>query len=466
MRSKTPVRRVSPTQDRVKKVPACELPALFSSWLDLPCVTSAELYSSVRTFWLFLYQILSADGSCQKTVDEALCWIRSTTGRNLSSNTSAYCQARARLRLDWLLGLSRRLVCTIEEKAADLGAWLGHRIVIVDGSSSSTADTAANQREWPQPSRQKQGCGFPVVRFVALFSLATGAVLECALGSLHVSERELFRRLWRHLRRGDVILSDKGFGSFGEFYFLAYYGVHCVTRLNARRSTGIRPLKNLGKGDCLVEWVRSGQSPDWIEPGVWKSLPKTMVVRQITYDVEIRGFRTKKITLVTTLLDEVAYQTAAFAELYLRRWKAELWLRDLKTTMGMDILATKSPDMVRKEMAVHAIAYNLIRALILEARQKYEFDSERVSFKGCVNLVHTWAPVIAMSPTAEKQQDLLEALLYYISKQIVRGRPGRCEPRALKRRPKNFQKLTAPRAEFKEIKHRNKYTKSKAMQSA
>lgn len=460
--------RVNATRNRVKDYPPCQLPALFASWLGLPVAEPAGLYDSVRTFWLFLYQILTSDGSCQKTVDEAVCWIRSQTGVTPSSSTSAYCQARARLSTEWTIALLRRLVTSIEDKAAQLPGylWYGHRVVVVDGSSCSMPDTAANQKQWPQPSRQKTGCGFPVVRLVALFSLATGALLESATGPLTVSERELFRQMWRYLRRGDVVLSDKGFGSFGELYFLAYRGVEFVARLNPTRSSGVRHVKELGKGDRLVEWVRIKQCPDWVEKAVWQTLPETMTVREITYTVAHAGFRTHQVTVITTLLDPDKYPPEAFAELYLRRWKGEIWFRDLKTTMGMDVLTTKSPEMIRKELLTHAIGYNLIRALVLESRLKYEFDAHRISFKGCLNLVRTWAPMTAMSENAQKQQDMVEGLLYYISRQIVRGRPGRSEPRAVKRRPKNYQRLTAPREEFKEVKHRNKYTKEKAKKSA
>ncbi len=385
--------KVAPSAAASKKaklsgIPACELPCLFSAWLGLPAGSPSGLYSSVRTFWLFLYQVLSADGSCQEAVDQALAWIGSRRKRPLSDSTSAYCQARQRLDLNWLVGLAHRLVTHIEDAAATV-LWHGHRVVVVDGSSASMPDTKVNQEQWPQPSRQKPGCGFPVVRFVALFSLATGALLESAIGPLTTSERELFRRLWRYLKRGDVVLGDRGFGSWGEFYFLAFRGVDFVSRLNPRRSTGVRHHKQLGKGDRLVEWVRSGVAPDWITKEVWKSLPDTILVREITYTVQKCGFRTKAVTVVTTLLDAQTYPPESFADLYMKRWKAELWLRDLKTTMGMDVLATKSPDMIRKELVVHWIAYNLVRALIAESRRTHDFDRERVSFKGCVNLVRT-----------------------------------------------------------------------------
>jgi hypothetical protein len=323
------------------------------------------------------------------------------------------------------------------------------------------SDTPENQEIYPQPSRQKKGCGFPIMRITALFSLATGAMLAVAKGNLHVSERELFRRLWKHLKPKDVILGDRGFCGFAEFYLLLQRGVDCVMRNHQRRTKGITEIKRLGKDDRLIEWHKMAPNPKWFSKKRWAALPERLLVREIRVQVEIKGFRTKNLILVTTLLDPKAFPKETFAELYRKRWQAELYLRDIKTTMGMNILRCKTPAMVEKELAMHVIAYNLVRALMIESAQTHHIPYERLSFKGSISTVRQWAPTLAL-PTLSpsKRSDLYAQMLFYIAKDQLPYRPNRVEPRAIKRRPSGYQFLMQPRHLFKEIPHRRKYKKA------
>jgi hypothetical protein len=289
--------------------------------------------------------------------------------------------------------------------------------------------------------------------------MATGAILRAAWDSLHVHERTLFHRLWDELKKGDILVADRGFCGFADFYLLLQRGVDCIMRNHQRRTKGVRLLKKLGKGDLLVAWRKSPICPDWLSRETWKMMPDEMTVRQVHVCVDIPGFRTKKIVLATTLLDPKLYPKALFAELYRRRWLAELFLRDIKTSMGMDILKCKSPEMVVKELLMYLIAYNLIRSIMLEAAQTHGCEPLRISFKRTADGLRQWAPAIRGARGAARNR-LIEALLACVAKLTIPHRPDRAEPRAIKRRKKNFQLLNKPRKQFREIAHRNKYTTS------
>jgi hypothetical protein len=299
------------------------------------------------------------------------------------------------------------------------------------------------------------------MRIVVLFSLASGTILAMAKGRLRVSERELFRRLWKYLQPNDVVLADRGFCGFAEFYLLLQRGVDCVMRNHQRRTVGFAELKQLGKDDRLIEWHKMAPHPKWFTKKRWAALPGSLVVREIRVHVEIPGFRTKDIIIVTTLLDPKAFPKEAFAELYRRRWKAELYLRDIKTTMGMDILRCKTPAMIEKELWMYVIAHNLVRALMIESAYPYRIPIERLSFKGSISTVRQWAPALAsLLLSVRKHSKLYKLMLFYIAKDQLPYRPNRVEPRAIKRRPSGYQFLTQPRHIFKEIPHRTKYKKA------
>jgi hypothetical protein len=336
--------------------------------------------------------------------------------------------------------------------------WCGRRVKVADGSSVSMPDTARNQCLYPQPQRVTPGCGFPVMRFVGLFSLASGALLEVAKSSLHVSERVLLRRLWRLLDAGDVLLTDCGFCSYADFYFLRQRGVDCVMGNHPRRSVGLRRVRHLGRGDRIIEWLKTKSCPRWLTPAQWRTVPETLRVREIAFSVTVPGFRSKRIVLATTLLDPKQFPAQAFADLYRQRWKAELFLRDIKITLGMDVLRCKTPEMIHKEFAMHSIAYNLIRALMGQAAQRHDAPLDRISFKGAVATLRQWTPRFTLA-TSTQRQALTDALFLYLARDPIPHRPNRNEPRARKRRPKNYQLLNKPRHLFKETPHRNRYKK-------
>jgi hypothetical protein len=409
-------------------------------------------------FWLFLAQVLSADRTCRETLCSFLGRL-ALQGKTASPGTAGYCKGRRRLPQkdldERLAGLTRN----IRSVYGSSGLWFGHPVKVVDGSSLSMPDTPSNQAVYPQPKSAKPGCGFPVMRITALFGLGTGVLLGLAQGALRIHERTLFRSLWNLLERRDVLLADRGFCSYADLCLLRDRGVDAVMRNHPRRHPRRNRCKRLGRNDYLVRWLKPQIRPDWVDPALWDRLPDTLLLRQITFSTRLRCFRTRSVTLVTTLLDAERFPTSAFPDLYRRRWQAELFLRDIKITVGMDILRCKTPDMIHKELTMHLIAYNLIRLTILEAAAEHETSYVGLSFKGTLSAVRQWAPNFLAAPPT---------LLPFLWKQLLRcvaadglpHRPNRLQPRARKRRPKNYQLLTGPRHLFKETPHRSKYTKT------
>ena len=379
-----------------------------------------------------------------------------------SRGTGGYCQARARLEL---AAVEKVHGLTAEHLQASLPAqplWCGRRVKVVDGSSVSMPDTPKNQKHYPQPGTQKPGCGFPVMRLVVVFCLASGLALEVAKSALKVSERALFHTLFAFFEAGDVLLADRGFCSYADFWRLRQQGVDCVMRNHQRRTTGVLQVKRLAHNDRLVDWIKMKPCPAGLTQQEWSAVPATMTVREVTVTVDIPGFRPRTIVLVTTLLDPKQFPAAALAQLYRQRWRAELFLRDIKTTMGMDVLRCKSPDMVEKELYMHLIAYNLVRALMAKAAHKRPAASpHNLSFTGALDTVRAFAPRMAAAELSPRQhQRLIQALLECLANDTLPQRPNRVEPRAKKRRPKNYPLLNKPRELFTEIPHRNRYKKN------
>jgi len=438
-----------------------ELSELFQPWLELKPDFGAplrvRLFPPVRMFWLFLGQVLSSDGSCRETLRKFQAWLSHQGSEESSASNSGYCQARKRLNRDAVRAAHEQVVKKINVRSSGLGLWLGRVVKVFDGSCLSMPDTAANQRAWPQQRGQKAGCGFPVMRLVAVFSLFTGALLDWAEGDYYTSELTLFRRLWDTLKSEEVLLGDRGFCGYAVWYLLVGRGVELVLRKPEKRSKKAKAIERLSKHDRIVEWKKSGSHPAWLSREQWDQIEERMPVREIKLFVSRLGYRTRKLTIVTSLLDPALYPAQAIAELYRRRWAAELYLCEIKVTMGMDILRCKTPELVRKELAMRVIAYNLVRAMMLEAAMTRGKKPERISFKGTVSALRQWAPVLAQTGLSRREREkIYQSLLDYLAKDLLPFRPGRREPRAKKRRPKPYQLLTKPRHQFQEEAHRGK----------
>ncbi len=239
--------------------------------------------------------------------------------------------------------------------------------------------------------------------------------------------------------------------------------VHSLFRLHHARPGDFRKGKRLGKDDRLLVWPKpdNWQKPRFIPKRLWQCLPQTLAVRMVRFTLEIPGYRTQSVTLITTLLDPKLYPAAELAQLYARRWRIELWFRDIKTSMGMETLRCQSPEMIHKELEMFFIAYNLIRCLMADAAQTYNVEIQRLSFKGTVDALRQFSAAIAQARSRKKKNQLIGRLLELIASDQVPERPGRREPRAVKRRPKPYQKLNRPRHLMKEMQHRSKYRKNR-----
>jgi hypothetical protein len=395
----------------------------------------------------FLRQVLLPQCSCRQTVAITIAAARaarpSEDGQGPSDDPSAYSQARQRLPLALLEKLAGRLASGLAQPDQ---LWHGHPVRVVDGSGVSMPDTPALQEVFPQPTSQAKGCGFPVARLVAMFCWASGALLSLVSGSLAIGELALFRRLFDQLKPNDLVLADRLFGNYTELALLQGRGVYVVCRVNAARRLDLRRGQRLAKGDHRLIWTRPKQVPMGLAMQDWNALPQTLTVRVVRIKTVCqRGFRSRRIDLVTTLFDSAVYPPEALAELYRQRWLVELNLRSLKITLGMDVLRCQSPEMVRKEIAMHQIAYNLIRMLMVRAARTHGVDLQRLSFAGTQQRLLAWLPHWTPTATIRAHCHWIHQFLAAIAADTLPTRPGRNEPRAIKRRRKSYPYLVHPR---------------------
>jgi len=379
----------------------------------------------------------------------------------IDESDSAYVQARQRLPKERLEKALSATAQTADGRAGQGGQLQGRPVKVVDGSTTQLPDTPQNQQRYPQPSTQKPGCGFPVMKLVALMSLASGAILNAILGSLHQHDLRLLRGLWDRLKKGDILLGDRAYGEYTTLAGLPQQGVDVVARLHARRKVDFRKAQRLGKKDGLFVWTKGDQQSGILSASEWDLLPAQITVRIISFTTTIRGFRSRRVTLVTTLLDPKLFPAKELIGLYARRWRLELCLRDLKTTLGMEELRCKTPDMAEKELLAYLVAHNLVRCVIAEAVATYKVDLERISFKGTVDALRQYTDAIGQARNQKMRRQLWEDLLLNLARDLVRRRPNRTEPRAIKRRPKPYPLLNQPRRRFVEISHRSRYWKGR-----
>jgi hypothetical protein len=457
------------TAHSVRQATLGQLQAQFRDLLPAPLLSSQDegdnsrerVFSLRLTFECFVWQMLKRNTACREVVRHVQT-LRTLEGlAPISEKDSAYVQARCRLPKERLEKALRATARTADRRAGHRGQLQGRPVKVVDGSSVQLADTPQNQRAYPQASTQKPGCGFPLLKFAVLFSLCSGAVLEVITGDLHGHDLRLLRGLWEQFKAGDILLGDRAYGEFTTLAALPQQQVDVVARLHGARKVNFRKARRLGKNDGLFVWVKGYQQSQILTPQEWGLLPAQITVRLIRFTATIRGFRGRRITLVTTLLDPKLYPAEELIALYARRWRLELCLRDLKTVMGMEYLRCKTPEMAEKELLAYLVAHNLIRCVMAEAAGRFNLDLERVSFKGSVDALRQYSDAIARARNNQLRTQLWADLLLNLAKDLVRKRPNRTEPRAVKRRPKPYPLLNKPRRQFIEISHRNRYWKGR-----
>lgn len=398
-----------------------------------------RLLDPVTTIHLFVLQVLHRNTACAH--------LPRLTGQDFS--VSGYCQARARLPLVLLERLLDALV-NATESIRDAGRWRGHRTWLVDGTGVSVPDTPGLQKAFGQPTNQAAGCGFPVARIFALFHAGTGLLTKMVIAPLRSHEAAHVTALHPPLAAGDVLVGDRAFGSFPHLTHLLSRGLHGVFRVCARRVVDFTPnrshpprwngptatgrsrsrwVRSLGPRDQVVEWLKGYTRPAWLTAEAFAALPVAITVRELRYEVDRPGFRVRSVTLVTTLLDPVAYPADALAALYHSRWRVEVNLGHLKTTLGLDVLRCQTEAGVRREIVMFAVVYNLVRVVMGEAARHQEVHPDRISFADALR----W---LASSPPGTPLPNLV----------VNPSRPDRVEPRCQKRRAKKYPYMIHSRA--------------------
>ena len=425
------------SQDRILKAFEAAR-AIWQGWVYTPAIT----------VWIFLSQCLSPDHSCRDAVARLIAWRVAQGLSPCSAETGAYCTARADLPEEALHGLVRESGKQVEDESPEAWLWHGRKVRVVDGSTITMPDTPENQAAYPQQKTQKPGCGFPIARILAIFSLAAGTVLEAAIGKYQgkqTGENSLFRRLYGTLAEGDIILADRYFSGWSDIALPLQRGIDVVIRKHQLRRTDFRTGERLGKDDHVISWARP-QRPKWMSAEQYATLPDALTLREVRIRVVEKGFRTQSLVIVTTLLDAKQYPPEEIAQLYRQRWQAELHLRSLKIVLQMDHLRCKTPERVRNEFWTHLLGYNLIRGVMAAAAFQSGKSPWEISFKGTLQTLGQFLPML-LSRVSDAMW--CEVLLTAVAAHIVGNRPDRFEPRLVKRRPKPYKHLREPRRNYK-----------------
>lgn len=400
-----------------------------------------RVYGPLATLALFIEQVLGADHSCQDAVARGVSARVALGQRPCSLNTGPYCKARARLSLALIEQLGREVGERLSARQPTAWLWRGRPVKLVDGTTVSMPDTAPNQARFPQNREQKPGLGFPLARLVAIVSLSSGTVLEWACGPCEGKETGETALMWtlsQRLRPGDVVIADRCYAGYFMIARLVQLDIDVVIRQHQRRHTDFRRGRRLGVRDHVVSWTRP-KRPAWMSEADYALMPDALFMREV---------RAGGWTLVSSLLDADAVAKQELVELYRARWQVELDLRSIKTVMQMDVLRCKSPAMVMKEIAVHLLAYNLVRAVMAQAAQLGHVLPRELSFKGTLQLLRAFEENLRHCPRG-RLAVCRAYLLAGIAHMKLPSRPGRVEPRVVKRRPKPHRLLTRPRQELR-----------------
>jgi len=409
-------------------------------------------YSVRRTWWCFLWQMLQVNGTCRQVVTQ-LQALRALTGqRPVDDATGAYCQARARLPESLLIAALHASAAEADQRVAVTTALQGRVVKVLDGTTVTLPDTPENQALYPQPVTQKPGVGFPQLHLLVVWSARGGGVLDHVRGSNRDGELRLLNQLLPTLTPGDITVYDRAAGNYVTCARLRAHSVDLISRVSIRK-TDWRHGVRLGPDERLVTWKKSRQRSAYLTKAEWAALPAEIVVRVIRVRVKQPGFRTRTFVLVTTLLDPVAYPLAEVAAAYLRRWRIELCLDDLKTVLGLETLRCKSPALVHREVLALLVAHNLVRAVMAAAARAHAVPLDRLSFTGSLDALRSFAAASAQATTAAQRRRVWAALLARLAADLVPPRPGRTEPRAVKRRPKPYPYLNCPRHRYRDRRH-------------
>lgn len=412
-----------------------------------------DVFSTAIMLWAFLAQTLR-DGkgaACAAAVADIATYMLQTGQRPPSGNTGDYCRARAKLYLPAI----QRLVCesaqALEERVDPSWLWKGRHAKIVDGFTSTMPDTAANQEQFPQLSSQTPGVGFPIMRACAIVSLATACVCDVAIGPYEgkeTGETALLRQILDSFNPNDIVVFDRYYCSYMMLAMLSLRGLDCCVRLHQARHSDFRRGVRLGPDDHLITWYRPA-CPEWMSPEQYEQIPEEMVLREVRFNVTEPGKRTETLTVITTLTDPEKYTKEDIAELYGFRWNEETDIFYIKQILNLDHLRCKTPHMIQRELWVTLLAYNLIRKLIASAAAVHDKQPRRLGFTlACQTILSAW--MLFSTDTCRDAQAMYTYILSTIAANEVANRPGRIEPRVLKRRRHRYPLMQRPRQELRE----------------
>jgi hypothetical protein len=471
---------------QVRSYTLCQLEVCLASWIPQELFPKApdksnsrdRDYTRWRTFWCMLWQAFNPEAPGREVVLQLRALFELENGPTLSKKTGGFFRAKARLPLGEFPKALAATAKAADQQAPATTTLQGRPLKAVDGSSLTMADTPKNRKVYPPLTSTGQGGkrakagkaakatgtgkaspaekpNFPMMRIVVFFSLLSGAILALAQGSLGISELSLFGSLVGQLARGDILLGDRGFGCFPVVALLKYtLGIDFIGR-TTRRVDGRRRLKRLGKNDWLILWKKGASPSPWLSALQWAGLPPELTLRAVKGSCYQKGFRVRRVTVVTTLLDPQLFSHKEILQAYARRWRLEMCLDDLKTTLKMDFMRGQSPAMVQKEVYVRLIAHNLIRCTMAEAATQHEVVLERLSFKGTLDALRQFSQAMARARSKKKRHELWAEMLATLAGDLVPLRPGRREPRARKRVKTKYPRLSAPRHKFRDRPKRN-----------
>jgi len=429
-----------------------QLESRFAAWVParlFPKTSAKEnsrdrVYTRWRTFWCMLWQSLNPQASSREVVRQLQALFHLQGGPSISPADAAYCRARGRLPLSEFPKALTATAQAAEQRVGPVGWLAGRSVKVVDGSTLTLPDTPPNRAAYPPV--QCPALGFPMMRMVVLFSLFSGAILALAQGSLLTSELSLLSGLMSHLAAQDILVGDRGFGNFVVVALLQDLRVDFIGRTN-RRVDGRQRTRRLGKNDWLMVWRKGAKPSPWLTPAQWAALPAELNVRAVRGSLYQKGFRSRQVTVMTTLLDPQLYPAQEILQAYLRRWRLEMCLDDLKTTLQLERLRSHSPAMAQKEVYIRLIGHNLIRCLMAQAA-RHAVAVERLSFKGSLDALRQFSQALCQVTSRKKRRELWAVLLKTLATDLVPERPGRREPRAVKRRKHKYPRLRGPRRKF------------------
>ena len=449
--------RVAQTVQTVRAYTLCQLEARFGPWLPKGLFPKAphkansrdRTYTRPRTFWAMLWQGFNPKASGREVVRQIQALFVLHGGPSVSEEDGAYCRAKARLPLSEFPKALTATAQTADRLAPPMSLLQGRPVKVADGSTLTLPDTPQNRRAYaPIQSSQPN---FPMMRIVVLFSLLSGAILSVTSGDLRTAELPMLSSLFSQLAPKDILLADRGFGNFVLLALLQHLKLQVdLIGRSARHADGRHRSRRLGKEDWLVVWKKGSNPSLWLPQILWLALPSELTVRIVRGSCYVKGFRVRRVTLVTTLLDAQRYPAREILQAYLRRWRLEMCLDDLKTTLDMEMLRSRTPEMVQKELSARLIDHNFIRCVMAEAATQHGVPLERISFKGTLDALRQFTQAMSQARTKTKASQLWAALLQTLAADLVPERPERREPRAVKRVKNKYPRLRVPRHKFKD----------------